>query len=161
MLKGLADLLDRALRVDRTDPRADSDRRHGVKLSTALLLIEVERADFAEDITEREATLRLLREHFELSDEEAELLVREAHRTADHAASLQAFTRRLHEALTYDEKLAIVEMLWKVALADSHLDKHEDHVVRKIADLLYVSHSDLIRIRNRVKDSAKDTAADR
>ena len=77
----------------------------------------------------------------------------EASRTADHVGSLQAFTRRLHEALTYEEKQAIVEMLWKVALADSHLDKHEDHLVRKIADLLYVSHGDLIRIRNRVKDA--------
>ena len=154
MLKALSDLLERALRADPADAHASADRRHGIKLSTALLLVEVERADFAEDITESAATLRLLREHFELSDEEAALLVQEARRTADHAASLQAFTRRLHEALTYEEKQAIVEMLWKVALADSHLDKHEDHVVRKIADLLYVSHSDVIRIRNRVRDAA-------
>ena len=42
-------------------------------------------------------------------------------------------------------------MLWQVALADSRLDKHEDHLVRRIAELLYVSHSDLIRIRNRVR----------
>ena len=164
MLKALSDLLERAIGGDRpgysagSDRRrgetAASDRRHGVKLATALLLVEVERADFAEDITESDATLRLLREHFELSDEEAALLVAEARQTADHAASLQAFTRRLHEALTYDEKRAVVEMLWNVALADSHLDKHEDHLVRKIADLLYVSHSDLIRIRNRVKGAA-------
>jgi uncharacterized tellurite resistance protein B-like protein len=42
-------------------------------------------------------------------------------------------------------------MLWRVALADDRLDKHEDHVVRKVAGLLYVTHSDLIRIRNTVK----------
>jgi uncharacterized tellurite resistance protein B-like protein len=42
-------------------------------------------------------------------------------------------------------------MLWQVALADERLDKHEDYTVRKIADLLYVTHSDLIRIRNRVR----------
>ncbi len=45
----------------------------------------------------------------------------------------------------------MVEMLWQVALADRRLDKHEDHLVRRIAELLYVSHSDLIRIRNRVR----------
>ena len=161
MLKALSELLERVLGDAEGDRPAAPDRQHGIRLATALLLVEVERADFDENITEREETLRLLREHFELTDEEAALLVEEAGRTADHAGSLQAFTRRLHEALTYEEKQAIVEMLWKVALADSHLDKHEDHVVRKIADLLYVSHSDLIRIRNRVKDSAKDTAADR
>jgi uncharacterized tellurite resistance protein B-like protein len=63
---------------------------------------------------------------------------------------LQAFTRRLHEQLTEAEKHRVIEMLWKVALADQHLDKHEDHLIRRIADLLYVPHRDLIRIRNRV-----------
>lgn len=155
MLKALADILERALGSGGPSGPASADRRHGIRLATALLLVEVERADFDENITESEETLRLLREHFELSEEEAALLVDEARRTADHAASLQAFTRRLHEALTYDEKQAIVEMLWRVALADSHLDKHEDHLVRKIADLLYVSHGDLIRIRNRLKDKAR------
>jgi len=154
MLKALSDLLERALGTGGSSEPAASDRQHGIRLATALLLVEVERADFDENITESEETLRLLRAHFELSDEEAALLVEDARRTADHAASLQAFTRKLHEALTYDEKRAIVEMLWRVALADSHLDKHEDHVVRKIADLLYVSHGDLIRIRNRLKDQA-------
>jgi len=63
---------------------------------------------------------------------------------------LQDYTRTLHEKLTVSEKHEIVEMLWRVALADERLDKHEDHLVRKIAGLLYVSHGDLIRIRNRV-----------
>jgi uncharacterized tellurite resistance protein B-like protein len=64
--------------------------------------------------------------------------------------SLQSFTRRLVEQLTEAEKHRVVEMLWRVALADRHLDKHEDYVVRQVADLLYVSQRDLIRIRNRV-----------
>ena len=50
-------------------------------------------------------------------------------------------------------------MLWRVALADRRLDKHEDYLVRKVADLLYVSHSDLIRIRNRVHEPRALTAA--
>ena len=66
---------------------------------------------------------------------------------------LQQFTRRLHEQLTLAEKHRVVEMLWQVALADRSLDKHEDHLVRRIAELLYVSHSDLIRIRNRVRSA--------
>lgn len=154
MLKALSDLFDRAFssRADETTP---ADRRHGVRVATALLLIEVERADFSEDVTEREETFRLLKSFFELTDEDARLLVEEARQEADHAASLQSFTRRLHESLSAEEKLTIVEMLWRVALADSHLDKHEDYVVRKIADLLYVSHGDLIRLRNRVREASQ------
>ncbi|HEX5421041.1 MAG TPA: TerB family tellurite resistance protein [Gammaproteobacteria bacterium] len=153
MLKGLSDFFERAFgdvpRVE-TTPEA---RRHAVRVATALLLVEVARADFKEDIVEHERTLELLKEFFDLSAEEARLLVEEAKTVADASASLQQFTRRLHERLTVEEKHGVVEMLWKVALADDHLDKYEDHLVRKIAELLYVSHADLIRIRNRVADT--------
>jgi uncharacterized tellurite resistance protein B-like protein len=153
VLKALSDFLERSLAGGRDQPTAPADqRRHGVQLATALLLVEVARADYSEDITEHAETFRLVQQFFELSEEEARLLIQEARQEADHAASLQAFTRMLHEKLSFDEKHRIVEMLWQVALADDRLDKHEDHLVRKISDLLYVSHSDLIRIRNRVKE---------
>ena len=93
----------------------------------------------------------LLKEFFDLSEDETSLLVQEAEQEADHSVSLQTFTRALHEQLSVDEKHSVIEMLWRVALADSELDKHEDHLVRKVAGLLYVSHRDLIRIRNRVR----------
>ncbi|HEX7079952.1 MAG TPA: TerB family tellurite resistance protein [Gammaproteobacteria bacterium] len=154
MLKALADLFDRALGGGGAAEASPEQRRHAVQVATALLLVEVERADFSEDVTERDETFRLVKQFFELSDEDAAMLVAEARAEADHAASLQTFTRRLHETLTVDEKHRIVEMLWRVALADNRLDKHEDHLVRKISELLYVSHSDLIRIRNRVRETA-------
>ncbi len=152
MLRGLADMFERAFGDAGTSPTAPEARRHAVRVATALLLVEVARADFSEDLVEDEKALELLREFFHLSGDEAEMLVAEAKSEADKAASLQSFTRRLHERLSVEEKHGVVEMLWKVAMADDHLDKYEDHLVRKIADLLYVSHSDLIRIRNRVAD---------
>lgn len=152
MLKALTDLFDRAF-AEEGHAEQPHARRHAVQLATALLLVEVARADFSEDLVEDEKTFELLRDFFDLSPEEARLLVQEAKSEADRAASLQSFTRRLHQRLSVEEKHGVVEMLWKVALADDRLDKHEDHLVRKIADLLYVSHSDLIRIRNRITDS--------
>jgi uncharacterized tellurite resistance protein B-like protein len=149
VLKALNELLERAL--GGTDPAPLLDREHALRVATAVLLIEVARADYAEDLSEDRATFALIKEFFELSDAEAALLVDEARRQADHAISLQTFTRTLHEQLTVPEKHQVVEMLWKVALADERLDKYEDYVVRKVADLLYVSHTDLIRIRNRVQ----------
>lgn len=147
MFKGLSELLEKALTGGGEAPE---DREHAVKVATALLLIEVARADYQEDLIENAAVFELVKEFFSLSDEETRLLVEEARREADHASSLQQFTRRLHEQLTLGEKHKVVEMLWRVALADQRLDKHEDFLVRKVADLLYVSHRDLIRIRNRL-----------
>lgn len=148
MLRKLAALFDGAFARDADDPAA---REHGLRVATALLLIEVARADFADDFAEDAAILESLKQFFALDDEAAVLLREEARGAADHAVELQRFTRRLHEQLSVAEKQRVVEMLWQVALADRRLDKHEDHLVRRIAELLYVSHSDLIRIRNRVR----------
>ena len=149
MLKALNDMLERAF-GGTTDAPVE-DREHALQMATAVLLIEVARADYAQDLSEDRAAFALIKEFFELEDHEAALLIEEAGRQADHAISLQSFTRTLHEQLTGAEKQKVVEMLWKVALADQRLDKYEDYVVRKVADLLYVPHSDLIRIRNRVR----------
>jgi len=121
-----------------------------LRVATALLLIEVARADYASDLAEDAAIFDEVKKFFGLADEEAKLLIQEATQQADRAVSLQSFTRRLVEQLSEQEKQRVVEMLWRVALADKRLDKQEDYVVRQVADLLYISQSDLIRIRNRV-----------
>jgi uncharacterized tellurite resistance protein B-like protein len=149
MIRTLTSFIDKTLRKDAAE--APEDRAHALRVATALLLIEVARADYAQDLTEDEAVFKQIKSFFELSSDETAMLIEEATRQADHAASLQTFTRRLHEELTMEEKLQVVEMLWQVALADQRLDKHEDHVVRKVAQLLYIPHGDLIRIRNRVR----------
>ena len=147
MLRALANFLGRS--TQSTD--SDEDRAHSVRLATALLLVEVARADYTEELVEDRAIVRLLRKFFELSDEEVALLADKAKDAADHAASLQGFTRQLNDERELSEKHEIIEMLWRVAYADERLSKYEDSLVRKIADLLYVSHRDLIRIRNKVR----------
>ena len=148
MLKELREILNKTLEKSN---ESNEDRDHGLRLATATLLVEIVRADYEEDLVEGEAVFAQLREFFSLSEEETALLVQEAEREADHAVSLQEFTRELHEQLSIGEKHSVIEMLWRVALADSKLDKHEDYLIRKVAGLLYVPHNDLIRIRNRVR----------
>ena len=148
MLKELREMLNRTLADTGED---DGDRDHAIRLSTATLLVEVVRADYDEDVAESKAVFDLLQGHFDLPDDETRLLIREAEQEADHSVSLQSFTRVLHEQLTLTEKRSVIEMLWRIAMADSRLDKHEDHLVRKVAGLMYVPHGDLIRIRNLVK----------
>jgi uncharacterized tellurite resistance protein B-like protein len=148
MLRKLAALFDGALARDNDDPKA---REHALRVATALLLIEVAKADYAEEFAEDETMLESLKQFFALDAASAALLLEEARSTSDRAVELQQFTRRLHEQLSVAEKHRVIEMLWQVALADRRLDKHEDHLVRRLAELMYVSHSDLIRIRNRVR----------
>ena len=71
-----------------------------------------------------------------------------AEEIADNSVSLHEFTRTLHETLNDEAKNEIIEMLWRLALVDDSLDRYEDYLVRKIADLLYVSNSNVLRIKH-------------
>jgi len=122
-----------------------------LKLATAALLIEAVKAD--DSISEEElAALREgLGERFGIDASETETLIRFAEEETAEAVSLYGFTSLINKGFKYDEKKGIIELLWKVVYADSVLEKHEEHLVRRIADLLQVSHKDFIEAKLRVK----------
>ncbi len=131
----------------------DTDRSGALRLATAVLMIDVARADHVFDETEFDSVLRLVERHFDLSPEEAGELVNSAGEKADDMVSVHDFTAVLHEHLEEDEKADIVSMLWRVAYADGRLDKYEDSLVLKISDLLYVSRGRVMRLKH---DAAND-----
>jgi uncharacterized tellurite resistance protein B-like protein len=147
VIKLLKDMLQQVLEK----APAEADRGHGLELATAALLVEIARADYRDEVVENELIFELLKAHFTLSAAEAEALLNQAADEVDDAVSLQGFTRLLHENLSPEEKLQVLEMLWRVAMADEHLDRHEDHLIRRVAELLYIPHGDVIRVRNRVR----------
>jgi len=120
------------------------------QLALAALLVEMARADFDESQAEHSRIVDLLASHFGLSSAESLELLDRARAANDRAVCLFDFTRALHESLDEQQKQEVVRLLWKVALADNTLDKYEDFLVRKVADLLYVSAGDVVRIKNEV-----------
>ncbi|MGH8511179.1 MAG: TerB family tellurite resistance protein [Nitrososphaera sp.] len=133
----------------------ETDKAHALNLATAALLVEISRADNHVSDSERAFIIEAMRKSFGLDELEARELVQLADRAADQAVSLTEFTRLLNQNLTQEDRVSIVQSLWQVANADTDIDKYEEYYVRKIADLLYVSHSDFIRTKLRViKDKA-------
>lgn len=126
------------------------ENRDPLELATAALLIEMARSDFSESAQEKEAVRHLLHRRFNLSDAELDQLMSEASKRADTAVSLHEFTHRLNKELPEADKLAIVEMLWRVSHADGHIDKHEEYLVLRIAGLLHISDRDRIRMKLKV-----------
>lgn len=124
------------------------DAEHELHLATATLLMEISRADSHVDAQERQAAGAALRRLFDLSAEEAEELVRLAEREAEAAVSLFPFTSRVDQEFSVPRKKKIVELLWRVSFADGEVDKYEEHLIRKIADLLHVPHGDFIHAKH-------------
>jgi uncharacterized tellurite resistance protein B-like protein len=129
-------------------PEDDSESK--IRVSLAALLIEMARADFDQTDKENAQISALLAAHFTISKAEALELLDEAQIATNDAVSLHDFVRALHTTLTARERLKVIELLWQVALADNRLDKYEDHLVKKIADLMYVPASDVLRLKHAV-----------
>lgn len=115
-----------------------------LELSCAALMFEVARSDFTIDETERESIRLLLTENFALSAEDVATVTEEAADNVDAATCLFEFTRTINDIATVDQKRQLLTMMWRVALADDALSRYEEHVIRKVADLLYLPHNDFM-----------------
>lgn len=126
---------------------------HGMQLATAALLMEMMRMDNAVTAAERTTALTALRTEFGLSPAELDALVVLAEEEAKQATSYYQFTSLINKACEPAQKAKIVEYLWQVAYADGHLDAHESHLLRKIADLLYIPQSDYLAAKQRGREA--------
>ena len=125
-----------------------AEQERAYQLATAALLIEMTRADHDVKVVERDAVTRAVQRAFELDSERTEELVALAEQEANEATSLYEFTRLINRHFDAKQKEHIVELLWHVALVDGELDKYEEHLVRKVADLIYVPHLSYIRAKH-------------
>ncbi|MBI4695028.1 MAG: TerB family tellurite resistance protein [Gammaproteobacteria bacterium] len=123
-------------------------------LAAAALLVEVARADERIEPAERTAMARALGPALGLPEDAVARLVAEAESAVERSVSLFEFTSVLNAGLEPARKLELVANLWRVAAADGRVDHYEEYYIRKIADLLHVSHGDLIRCKLRALDGA-------
>lgn len=152
MLKTLGDLLDRLLPPQ---PQASpQEAEHTLQLATAVMLVEVMRADTSFHAGEREAVRAALRDKFGLSADEAQRLAELAEAAARDATDLFSFTSRINERFDMPQKLRMVEHMWRVAYADGHLADHERHVLWRVADLLHVPQGAYAHARLRAQQHA-------
>ncbi|MEM9397923.1 MAG: TerB family tellurite resistance protein [Pseudomonadota bacterium] len=123
------------------------------RLAAAALLIEVARADFQQDASEEASMAALLASTLKLSEAQVGELLSEAGEAVDQATSLYEFTRAVNDYYNREDKIELMTSLWQVAYADQSLDKYEEHIIRRIADLIYVSHEDFIRCKLKVRNA--------
>ena len=131
------------------------DREAAIRKATAVLMLDVARADYVFEESEFERVLELVERHFGLSPEETVQLVNEAGDEAEDLTSVHQFTELLHEHLDETDKARIVALLWQIAYADGRLDKYEDSLVLKISDLLYVSRARVMRLKHDAELAAR------
>lgn len=151
MLKSIREFFDRNI-VAQGAPAAE---HHSIELATAALLVEVVRSDAGIVPSEQQAVLRAVREKYSLSDEEAQTIFRLAEEEVRTANDYYQFTSLINRHFDQQQKQHVIELMWRVAYADAELAAHENHVLRRIAELLHVTHGDYIAAKMRARDAAE------
>jgi len=159
MIKRLFDQLVARISAPVSSDADGAGRDAAIRMATAVLMIDVARADHVFEKDELDLVLQLVEAHFGLTPGEAAELISLASDKAEELISAYEFTRILHQHLNADEEARIVGLLWRVAYADGRLDKYEDSLVLKISDLLHVNRAAVMRLKHDAKVESSQRAS--
>jgi len=140
-------------------PQAHPATEHDLQLATAALLVEVGRADFHWQQEEIHAIVAILSTRFELSEDEAKAMFEQAREQSEKAISMHPVIEVINKHCSLEHKRQILLDCWRIAYSDNSLDRYEDHHIRKIAEWLYLHHSDFIQTKLRAQAEAEKRQA--
>tara|TARA_B100000242_G_scaffold248469_1_gene189511 strand:- start:2718 stop:3164 length:447 start_codon:yes stop_codon:yes gene_type:complete len=118
------------------------------------LMIEVSIADQFIEKSEIESLKKTLSEKFNIEQSEISSLIAKGKETQEESTSLYEFTRIINDDFSFEEKYDLIKSMWQIAFADGNIDKYEEYVIRKVSDLIYISHEDFIKAKMEVKNES-------
>ncbi|MDG0969478.1 MAG: TerB family tellurite resistance protein [Porticoccaceae bacterium] len=133
---------------------AESDLVSTEQLATAALLIEVMVIDGALNDDELQSISNTLIKMLDLTLAQVEELINLSRQEVTEATSLYQFTKEINEHFNQTKKLSLMTAMWQVAYADGYLDKHEESIIRRVADLLHIRHSEYIQCKLKAKKTS-------
>ena len=125
---------------------------HGSIKACIALLLETSMADNLLDESEIKTLKATLINDFKLEETEIDELIEISKKNVDDSTSLYDFTRDINDNFESEERIKLIESMWKIAYADGNIDKFEEHIIRKVSNLIYVSHSDFIKAKISAKE---------
>jgi len=129
-----------------------------VRIAACALFLEMARVDGEFNDVERDRVLAILKNEYHLSDEDALALIQATDQELEQSIDLWQFTKRINQRHSDEEKISIIQLLWKIVYADGTLDKHERYLVHKLSGLLRLSHKELIDAKVRAIREADASA---
>jgi uncharacterized tellurite resistance protein B-like protein len=133
------------------EEEAPSSAMSRVDLTCAALLVEVMNSDHELDEREHQEFMAVLQQSYNIAEADLEELIQLAKDEAFEATSLYEFTKLINDSYDYEQKIELIENMWRIAFSDKRLDKYEDHLIRKVSELIYVSHSDFIKTKLKIR----------
>tara|TARA_Y100001935_G_scaffold255632_1_gene270239 strand:- start:18709 stop:19155 length:447 start_codon:yes stop_codon:yes gene_type:complete len=143
MLKKLKDLFD-------FESSHDTDvSEENIHLAAAILFFEIAKSDHQLEETEINQLEKILRDNWSLNDNTLNDLLDTAMRESDLSASLHEQIEIINKNFNQEKKYKLVFDLWKIAWSDGEIHHYEEHLIRRISDLLYIPHSEFIKAKHK------------
>ena len=127
---------------------------HQLAVAAIALMVQLSRVDNQEDERELKTIVDCAVKAHQITREEAEEILNDALAHAEDATSLYQFTGQINDHLDQQQKQSLLESIWRVAFADGRIDKYEEHLIRRMADLLHLNHREFMQARHRAEESA-------
>lgn len=121
-----------------------------ISLSAAVILLEVAYSDSEFSEEEREFIIRILKQDFNLSEEDTKELIELGTQILREDTNRWRYVNAINEQYSVQEKLKLIDTVWKLIYADNKLDKYEDHLVHRLSRMLHIPHHELIQSKLRV-----------
>ena len=150
MIESIKSFFEKNL-TKKEEEEAPSSAMSRVDLTCAALLVEVMNSDHELDEREHQEFMAVLQQSYNIAELDLEELIQLAKDEAFEATSLYEFTKLINDSYDYEQKVELIENMWRIAFSDKRLDKYEDHLIRKVSELIYVSHSDFIKTKIKVR----------
>ena len=149
----MLDLIKKVIGIDAAGPPVEVSGKLGNELLAGVLLLEAAHSDYDCTEEEQEHVIATIKQMYSIPDEYIGELIELAHAEREQSVDLHRFTRFANERMSREEKLKLIEGVWKIILADGKIDKYEEHFARKLCDLLWLEHKDFIAAKMKVKRS--------
>ncbi len=149
MLSAIRKFFDRHIATHPEESAAAAERR--MQVAAAVLLVEVARSDASFSDAERQAVLESVRRRFGLDAAQAQEVLALAEAESHDAHDIYQFTSTIDATFTLEQKLRLIEELWRAAYSDSKVHEYEEHLIRRVCDLLHLSHSQFIAAKLRAQ----------
>lgn len=130
---------------------AETENLEKTQLAACVVLLEAAYADYECTDGELDHVVQTLQSEFGVNQEYARELLDLAHQERNQAIDLWQFTNQINQDFSKTEKKAVLEGVWRIIYADGELEKHEDQFVRKLTNLLRLSHKDMIDAKLKIR----------
>jgi uncharacterized tellurite resistance protein B-like protein len=151
MLSKIKDFFQQNMAIQETFQET-TGKNNNVAIATCALLLEMAHTDEEFSDIEKSEIKKIMQKEFDLSGETLSQILELSEEDRQQSLDLWQFTNLINQNYTKEQKINVIENVWRVVFADEKVDKYEEYLVRKLSYLLNLDHKDMITAKLKIKD---------